>query len=287
MKEEILEFIKSLGVENISVDDASLLPDGDTLDIYLVDYKIAIECIVLDEHNELHKDKKYHLQKLNNCINAHIRLVDIFEDEWLNKKPIICSMIRNLLGKTPNKYYARKCHVKEVPTKVTREFFNTNHVQGYVNSTVNLGLYVNDDLVSLMTFGKPRLNMGRKTREEGTWELVRFANKVNTSVIGGASKLFKYFLKNYNPNVIISYSDKRWSEGKMYKILGFEFSHSSEPNYYYIIGKHRENRFKYRKDRLIAAGFDGTKTEHQIMLDRNIYRIYDCGCRVWRYDCNK
>ena len=283
----ILEFIKSLGITNISVDDKTLLPNNDPIDIYLKDYKIAIECLDLEKHNELHKDKKYHLQQLNNCIDAHIRLVDIFEDEWINKKDIICSMIKNLVGMTDNKVYARKCSIEEVPTKAARAFFDRNHVQGYVNSSVNLGLFHNGILVSLMTFGKPRLNMGRKKREEGIWELVRFANRTDTSVVGGASKLFKYFIKNYQPKIITSYSDKRWSEGKMYRILGFEYSHSSEPNYYYVIDKHRENRFKYRKDRLIAAGFDGTKTEHQIMLDRNIYRIYDCGCKVWQFNCSQ
>ena len=70
-----------------------------------------------------------------------------------------------------------------------------------------------------MVFGSSRHFVGNgKTK----YELIRFCNKINTNVIGGASKLFKYFIKNYNPNEIISYADKRWSNGMLYNILNFE-----------------------------------------------------------------
>ena len=67
----------------------------------------------------------------------------------------------------------------------------------------------------------------------------------------------------------------------MYDKLNFKHDHDSTPNYFYIIGDRRENRFKYRKDRLIKEGYDSNKTEHEIMLERGIYRIYDCGTKVW------
>jgi hypothetical protein len=127
-----------------------------------------------------------------------------------------------------------------------------------------------------MTFGKLRKSMGSNS-EYGNYELLRFSNKLNTIVIGGADKLFKHFIKTYKPKEIFSYADRRWSQGQLYENLKFKFIHNSKPSYFYILNKKREFRFKYRKDILVKQGFDKNKTEHQIMLDRKIYRIYDCG----------
>ena len=134
-----------------------------------------------------------------------------------------------------------------------------------------------------MTFGAKRKSLGSKSEEE-CYELLRFCNKLNTTVIGGASKLLKHFVKVHNPNEIISYCDRRWSQGDLYEKLGFKFDHVSQPNYYYVIKGKRENRFKYRKSELVKQGFDKNKTEHEIMLERGIYRIYDCGTKayIWK-----
>ena len=112
---------------------------------------------------------------------------------------------------------------------------------------------------------------------KGEFEMLRFCNKLNTNVIGGASKLFKYFLKTYNPSQITTYADRSYSNGNLYKQLGFGFIHKTQPNYYYIIDNIRYHRFNFRKDKLIREGFDSNKTEHEIMLERKIYRIYDSG----------
>ena len=137
-----------------------------------------------------------------------------------------------------------------------------------------------------MTFGGLRKNLG-STYEEGKYELLRFCNKLNTSVIGGASKLLKYFEKTYKPKEIISYADRRWSEGNLYHKLGFDFVHYSEPNYFYVNKLKRENRFKYRKSELVKQGFDENKTEKQIMEERGYSRIYDCGTIKFIKNCEK
>jgi hypothetical protein len=127
-----------------------------------------------------------------------------------------------------------------------------------------------------MTFGSLRKNMGRKSID-GHYELLRFCNKLYTSVVGGADKLLKYFIKTYNPKEITSYADRRWSQGDLYEKLGFEFIHNSKTNYFYINKGKREHRFKYRKDILVKEGFDKNKTEREIMKERGFNRIYDCG----------
>jgi hypothetical protein len=237
---------------------------------------IAIEFDGLYWHSEKKVKNDYHLNKTIECEKKGIQLIHVFEDEWLYKQDIVKSRLSNILGLTPSKIYGRKTEIREVTPKDSKVFLDTNHIQGNVNSSIKLGLYYNDELVSLMTFGTLRKSMGGISKE-GSYELFRFCNKLDTTVIGGADKLLKHFIKTYNPKEIISYADRRWSQGGLYEKLGFTHIHDSKPNYWYIIGTNREYRFKYRKDVLVKEGFDPSKTEHQIMLERGINRIYDCG----------
>ena len=235
----------------------------------------------LIKNSELYVKDDYNISIYNNDPNS----VLIFEDEWRYKKEITESRINNLLGINKIKIFARKCVIKELKYSECKDFMNNNHIQGAVSGKYYLGLFYNNELVSLMTFGDLRINLGSK-KEDGSYELLRFCNKLNTSVIGGASKLFKYFIKIYNPIKIISYCDKRWSRGKLYETLGFNLIRESKPNYFYVNNflMKRENRFKYRKDKLVADGFEENQTEREIMKKRMIYRIYDCGCKVYEYN---
>ena len=285
MELEINDFINSLGIKT-ETSVRSILDDGYEIDIFIPLFKIGIECDGLYWHSEKFKDNSYHLNKTKECFEKGIRLIHIFEDEWIYKRPILESMLKNLFNLTNNKIYARKCEIKDVKNTSKNNFLDENHIQGKCQSSANLGLYYNDELVSLMTFGKPRINMGGKNNGND-WELIRFCSKLNTNIIGGASKLLKEFIKKYNPDSIITYADKKWSLGNLYEKLGFVHDHDSSPNYFYVIENHRENRFKYRKSELIKEGYDKDLSEHQIMLNRGIYRIYDCGCKVYKLNLNK
>ena len=100
-------------------------------------------------------------------------------------------------------------------------------MQGAVNAKVNLGLFYEDELVSLMTFGKCRFD------KKHEWEMLRFCNKLGYHIVGGAGKLLKHFERNLKPKSLVSYADRRWSQGKLYKALGFKLDHISAPNYWY------------------------------------------------------
>lgn len=256
------------------------------LDMYIQDKKIAIEFDGLYWHNEKNVDNNYHRNKTRLCQENGVRLIHIFEDEWLGRREIVESRLKNILGVTGNKVYARKCEVREVSPSVSSDFLDKNHIQGKVSGKYKYGLYHNGELVSIMVFGSLRKNLGSVSKD-GEFELLRFCNKLDTTVIGGASKLLKHFIKAHSPKRIVSYADKRWSDGNMYRQLGFDWSHDSEPSYFYIFGTKRENRFKYRKSELIKQGFDASKSEHDIMLERGIYRIYDCGCMVFEWNSGK
>lgn len=256
---EMLEFIYSVYTGKILTNCRSVISPLE-LDEYIYDRKLAIEFDGLYWHNDdLKPDYRYHLNKTELCEKLGIQLIHVFDSEWEHKREIVKSRIKNLLGIYDASLYARSCKVRLVEKSESRLFQNMNHIQGAVNAPVNIGLYFNSELVSLMTFSKCRFDRNHE------WELVRFCNKLGYHIPGAAGKLLKYFERNYNPMSIVSYADRRWSCGKLYKALGFSFSHNSEPNYWYF--KHNstilESRVKYQKHKLrkLLKNFDPDKTE--------------------------
>ena len=275
-EKELFSFIKSMCNDAINNDRKTL--DGYELDVLVPSKQIAFEFDGIFWHNENNKPNDYHLNKTIICNNKGVRLIHIFEDEWINKKNVWKSMITNILGFTKNKIYGRVCTIDTVDSNTAVKFLNDNHIQGWCPSNIKLGLYYKGELVSLMTFGKSRHFIGSGKYE---WELLRFCNKLDTTVIGGASKLFSYFIRNYKPTSIVSYSDRRWSEGNMYNKLGFTFSHYSKPNYFYVIDNVRKNRFNFRKKILVEKyNCPLEMSERDFCKKKKWYRIYDCGTSV-------
>ena len=283
IENEIFNFIKLKYKGEVVENDRTML-NGKEIDIFIPEKKLGIEVNGLLWHSEFYKqDKNYHLNKTILAESKNIRIIHIFEDEWKLKNDIIKNILTSILNDN-NKIFARKCEVKEISHETSKNFLNKNHLQGNVNSSIRIGLFYNNELVCLMTFGKNRINLG-KSYLDGEYEMLRFCNKLGYNVVGGASKLLTYFIRTFKPIKIRSYADRRWSKGNMYEKLGFELVRYSPPNYYYVINKIRENRFNYRKDVLVKNGFNKNKTEHEIMIERGIPRIYDCGCLVYEKKC--
>ena len=279
LEKQISDFIlQSINPLDVILNTRSIIYPQE-LDIYIPKKKLAIEFDGLYWHSEEEKpDKSYHLNKTLDCEKQGIQLIHIFENEWLTKQEIVKSRLKNLLGVYDKIVYARKCEIKEVDSKTSKEFQEENHIQGSINSKVNLGLYYQDELISLMTFGKCRFDKHHE------WELLRFCNKLGYHIPGAASKLLSYFEENYKPTSLVSYADRRWSQGKVYEKLGFTFSHASAPNYWYIDQFNiLESRVKYQKHKLkkLLENFDENKTEVENMKANGYNRIFDCGNLVY------
>ncbi len=227
-------------------------------------------------HSDDKVDKDYHLNKTKECLKNNIRLIHVFEYDWDNKKEIVKSRILSIFNKN-ERIFARKCEIKIISASIANEFFNENHLSGNCASSLRYGLYYNDELVAAMSFVKSRYN------KKYQWELARFANKLYTNVIGGASRLFKYFVKIENPSNIISYSDRCWGEGDLYLQLGFVWSHDSPPNYCYIKGNNILTRVSAQKHKLskLLNEFDENDTEYNNMRNNGYKRIFDCGNKVF------
>lgn len=271
---EISEWLDAIGIEYTFNTKEIIYPLE--LDFYFPKYNLALEFNGIYWHSELAgKDKYYHFNKYDLCKNQGITLFHVFEDEWINNADIIKSKLLYKFNKIKINVYARNCTIDTIDNNAAREFLNENHLQGNGRANVKLGLFNNDELVAVMTFSKSRFNMSYE------YEINRFAVKKCMNVVGGAGKLFKHFIRNYQPSSVISYADLRYGEGDVYKQLGFEFSHRSYPNYWYTKDHFkRESRIKYQKHK-ISEGFDPALTEWEIMQQKGYDRIWDCGNNVW------
>lgn len=277
MENEVSDFVESLGVK-VDRHRKDLL-NGLEIDIYITDKKIGIEFNGTYWHSEEMKGKTYHLNKTLRAYKKGIHLIHIFEYEWADeqKQRKILDMLRRMIDPSSNTIvYARKTELREVGSSESTAFLEENHLQGSINSSINYGLYYNNELVALMTFGKPRFN------KEYQWELHRLAYKNGVVVVGGADKLFKHFIKENNPTSIISYCDISKFDGHVYPRLGFKatLSDITEPNYMWVESHTNKAlpRYKTMKHRLLAAGL-GTPdmTENDIMESLGYTKVYDCG----------
>lgn len=246
------------------------------LDIYIPDKNIAIEYNGLYWHSEANQlDTNYHLTKLEECKKKNIKLIQIFEDEWLNKKEIVLSMIKHKLQiNTTNKIFARKCVIKQINSSEKNIFLDHNHIQGRDTSVVKLGAFYNNELISVMTFSYGNITKGGNPTHTKKWELSRFSTNINYSVIGVAGKLLAYFKKNYDWEEIYTYADLRFSDGNLYTKIGFKFESQSRPNYFYVNDFiKRIHRFNLRKTQFEPIDIP----EWKLRLNQGYYRIWDCG----------
>lgn len=240
------------------------------LDIYIPSKNIAIECNGVYWHSR--GDGNRHNIKYEMCKHLNIQLLSIWED-WIKNKPtIIESIILSKLGIYNNKIGARQCTIKEISTKDCQLFLEKNHIQGRCKSNVRFGLYFNNELVSVMVF---------KHKSDG-WDLTRYCCKIDTIVVGAASKLLKYFIKKYSPTTIVSYSCNDISNGDIYEKLGFtQYSHNIP--YWYISQSDfkRYHRESFCKNNLKRLGFE-SGTEEEIMKKLPYWKIYDSGMIGWK-----
>lgn len=280
---EIISFIRSNGFECKS--NRSILK-GKEIDIYIPDLKIGIEYNGILWHCErFGKDKNYHLNKTIECSNKGVKLIHIFEDEYILHKDIVLSKIKHLLKINDNlpKIAGRKCIIKKIDKEICESFLEKYHIQGFVSSTVYLGAYYNNKLIAAMSF----LN-----ENDNNWNLTRFVSDYNYICCGVGGKLFKYFVNNYNPIEVKTFADRRWTINEidnMYIKLGFKFEKYLSPEYRYYNSKvdkyQRFHKFGFRKQILHKKyGLPLTMTEKEMTKELGYDRIWDCGLikYIWK-----
>ena len=275
-EKELVDFVKSIYSDEIMENTKRIIPPKE-LDIYIPKMKLAIEYNGLYWHDENHVDRNYHLTKTNMCNEKGIDLIHVFEDDWLERKEIVKSMIASRLGVYKEKIFARKCQIKEIEKDQAKIFFDENHLQGFAYGDLYLGLMFNDELIQCICINK-------KGWHDGNVELTRMVTKLNTQVVGGFSKLMKHISDYIEYKSITSYVYKAWFNGKGYIESGFKIVKENNPSYSYVVNGRRVHKSHFRKDKIkkmFERGelkfYDSNKTEHENMIENKIYRIYDCG----------
>lgn len=244
--------------------------ENSIFDYYLIDAKIAINSISFNED----VDRKLNINNVILCQNHNIKLIHIFEDEYINKFDIIINRLTNLIGLTPNKIFARKTTIAKIDKKTKDSFLKQYHIQGADVSAYYYGLYCNDELLSIITF--------KNTKENGVYEMNRFVTKFGYNVVGGFTKLLQYFIKSFNPKTIITFADIKWTPNvteSVYKKMGFELIEIQPPVYHYVKDGVRKNRQQFMKHKILERNpeLSAELTELELTKILGYKRVYDCG----------
>lgn len=254
------------------------------IDIFIPELNLGIEYCGLYYHQEKldNMDENKHYKKMLEANKLKIRLITIFSDEWISRKDQIKNFLLSAINKNNIKIGARKCEIKMISKEVCDEFMEKNHIQGKDNSFVCFGLFHNQLLVGAITGGN---HPHRHAKNNKSIYLNRLAFKDNVTIMGGASKLFSALVeysRNNKKENIISWSDNRWSEGNVYKKLGFIFESEKNkgqsrglsdgsiwPDFHCILKNKRYSRHSIKKMGL-----------NELELNK----IYDCGKKRWIYN---
>lgn len=285
---EIKDIINTMYNGRCIENSRSIIPPLE-LDLYYPEKNVAIEFNGNYWHDENHKSKDYHFNKFKLCKDKNIRLISIYESDWYNKHDNIINLLKNIFIDSKI-IYARNCTISKLDYKTKSAFINEYHFYCDSNQgTISYGLYYNNELVSVMSFGKLR-GQNKLHNNKDHYELVRFVTKDSVRITGGASKLFKKFISEYHPVYIICYSDNDFFTGETYNKLGFKLKSLGESiDYQWVKGTKVLSRYECMKNKLLEKypkyrniNIIGS-IEDYVMHDLGYSKLYRCGNSIWEY----
>ncbi len=227
------------------------------IDIFIPSHKFGIEYNGLYWHSEIYKENDYHIKKLMLCHDNNINLIQIFEDEWFNKKEIVKSLIATHLNQSINTIDANICDIINLTNSQSGEFLHENDINDIIESDLNLGLYYENELVSVATF----------KNDDGNYKICNYSNRVFTNVHDSLKVLFTHLIKENNVKSINISVDKRFGfdVNEIIK-LGFRFVDTLKPKYLYC-KNNVKNRFK---PEIVELNLSNNSEK--------FYKVFDCGC---------
>lgn len=252
------------------------------VDVFLPEYSLAIEYHGLIWHSTRFKsDPREDYKKHRQLEALGVRTIHIYEDEWELRRGVVERTLMSAVGALP-RIYARSTELVEISTSEADEFYELNHLQGRCLAEVAYALKEAGEVVACMSFGVARSD--RRNTDKTVWELERYA--ATKTVVGGASKLLKAFLRSGRAKTVVSYSDTRAFSGAMYQALGFELVSESAPDYKYVNGSYKVGRIhksKFQRKNLpeMLSVFDPNLSEAENCRNNGWYQIFDCGKKKW------
>ncbi|WP_165840971.1 hypothetical protein [Larkinella punicea] len=220
----------------------------------VADTSLLLHCIDLETYSSLRQqtEVRYFFQQLSDRFSSeNWRLVHLWEDVWRQRPAMVLSRIRAMVG-ISERIPARLTQVRRIDKPTTGRFLQENHLQVATNAKYKYGLFLparyfrvlspdfplqpanaTELLVAVATFSHPR-SITRNGIAHRSVELVRFANHLNCTVVGGLDKLLKAFMTDVQPDDIMTYADRDWSNGQSYEKLGFARLETTEPNQFWV-----------------------------------------------------
>lgn len=273
-QQEITVFLQSLGLEVKNSVRSAL--NGLEIDAYVPSHRFGVEYNGLYWHSELHKSSTYHENKTQQARQAGIVLLQVFEDDWRDRRYIVESLVRHRLGLTPEKVGARKLFLRRVSSWERKSFFDANHIDGDAPSTAAWALCRGDEVLAALSVRKPF-----HKAYSGYMEVARFCTKVGVSVAGGLGRLTAEatsFCKERNAKGLITYVDNRLGSGGGYEAAGFKLVSKTPPRFWWTDFDDRMNRFKFKADP--SRGM----TEAQVADEAGVVKIWGCSNLVYKLD---
>lgn len=255
-EQQIFEFIQTVTKDEILTKNRKIIKPKE-LDIYIPSKKLAIEYDGLYWHSDIHNLSTDHIDKTFACEKQNIRLIHIFEDEWLDKSDIVKSILSHIFN-SPNQQIVRikNCEIKMIDNETTKNFFLLNSLDYLIitvdNQYYNFGIYYNNELIGIVTF---------KTKDQRGYELY-FATKNNCKV-----DIMPVIQKFSNINNVITTSVDRRYPTRSFILNNFDLIESTEPDFYYV-DKHNTPIAKRHKS--------------EVTLPTTMPKIYDCGRRIYQ-----
>jgi hypothetical protein len=280
-KEEISlkNWIESLGFQTEKYKFKERITKPKEIDVYIPSLKIGFEyCGIWDhcEESRHPRDRGYHNGKRLEAAKEGIRLLTIYSNEWKDRNYQVKSFIKSVLNKNIRTLYARQCTAKEIDKDYGAEFLKVYHIQGECNSIFHQGLFLGNELVGVMAFSHHHTDPHSLSVTVG-----RMCFKADTTIIGGASKMLEHAkdkIKQLGYSSIKTWSDNRWSEGKVYEKMGFSLETESGPDFDYVRGKNvigkQSLRFTEEEKTLGIS-------EKELRKSQGYMRIWDCGQKTW------
>lgn len=256
--------------------------NGKEIDLFNEELKLGFEYCGLYWHTELSKEprnRSYHYKKYKQCKEAGVRLITVFEDEWMQRNNQSKGVIKSICSNYDKKIPARKCKVEDIDQNTGSVFLEVNHLMGMSSNAINfLGLTFDDELIGLLVLGRHHRKIEVKT-------ITRLCFKSGVQIVGGVSKLLKackQYCKDNNISELVTWSDNRWSEGNTYKKTGFSLDAELPPDYSYVNLKSSKKRISKQSQKKSKTGCPMNKTEREWCAEHDLARIWDCGKKRWK-----
>lgn len=254
--------------------------DGKELDIYLPDYKLAIEINGDYWHCSSFKDTRYHQLKTIQCMDKDIELIHIFEHELIckNIRSDIFKLIENKLIDfneltTTNCWDIRTVNANDIITRYNLGI--SKYKSNIALQIIRDSARSKDDLIGNLTGN----TLIFSSNDLETYTITLNSTPTNDRLVA-FGYLVKYFIKTYKPKLLMIEADITKNIYKDYERLGFKRGKFIEPRYTWIRMDYTLTE-KQKVDITLGRYYNRHSDYDKFMYNNGYCKIYDAGKQLF------